>query len=53
MTDRVQKRLAAMRAEKKYTVCTEAADIVIDVYKKHDGDPHIVRRAYGDRKSVV
>ena len=47
MTDRVQKRLAAMRAEKKYTVCTEAADIVIDVYKKHDGDPHIVRRAYG------
>ena len=46
MTDRVKKRLEAMRAVKKFIVCTEAADIEIDSYLRHDGDPHIIRRAY-------
>ncbi|MBO4862445.1 MAG: hypothetical protein J5535_06075, partial [Firmicutes bacterium] len=46
MTERVKKRLEAMRSVKKYILCTEAADIFLDAYIKHDGDPHIVRRAH-------
>ena len=46
MTERVKKRLAAMRGVKKFIVCTEAAEIEIESYLKHDGDPHIIRRAH-------
>ena len=47
MTERVQKRLAALREKRKYILCTEAVDIIVPEYIKHDGDPDILRRAYG------
>ena len=57
MTERVKKRLEALRAEKKYIVCTEKAEIEIESYFKHDGYPDLVRRAiaaaeYLDKRTI-